>query len=193
MEKRRKNKRNFVITLIQIILFAVIIYSLIRIILWFINSNKDKSINEDLKKSVVTIYNDSNENIKKDDETSSVNSAKEFKIDFDKLNEINSDIIGWIIIGNTNISYPVLKANDNDYYLHRNYSKEYSQAGSIFLDEAFNKIESGTIIYGHNMTDGSMFHDLSNIYDGSLGDNVIINIYNKEKKYDLFCYFDIYG
>lgn len=80
------------------------------------------------------------------------------------LMAINSDIKGWIRINDTPINYPVLQSAPSDpiYYLHRNYKKERSGFGSIFLDSLCDpeKPSKNLILYGHNMRDASMFGHL---------------------------------
>jgi len=78
------------------------------------------------------------------------------------LNEIE-DYTGWIKIDNSKIDYPVVKAKDNDFYLEHNYKKEKSDAGAIFMDRRNlgNRYDKHTIIYGHNMKEGTMFTDLN--------------------------------
>jgi sortase B len=76
-----------------------------------------------------------------------------------ELSEKNDDLAAWILIPAVDISYPVLQGEDNEYYLHRDINQEYLFAGSIFMD-AYNNASFynyNTIIYGHNMRDGSMF------------------------------------
>ena len=85
-----------------------------------------------------------------------------FAVDFDALKKINEDIVGWIYCAGTQIHYPLLQCGDNDYYLHRSYDRSYLFSGSIFV-EASNQpvfLDYNTIIYGHNMRDGSMFEVL---------------------------------
>ena len=79
----------------------------------------------------------------------------------------NNDLVGWIVIPNTTINQPVVQATDNDYYMRRNFYKEYERRGSVFMDyrnsiDTFNK---NTIIYGHNYLDSTMFSDLENYKD----------------------------
>ena len=83
-------------------------------------------------------------------------------MDFTALREVNSDVLGWILIPDTVVSYPLLQGSDNDYYLRRTWKKWSSAVGSIFL-EAQNSpalTDFNTIIYGHNMNNGSMFGTL---------------------------------
>jgi len=92
--------------------------------------------------------------------------AKVF-ISYQNLKEKNPDYIGWISIPGTVIDYPVLQNKDDyDYYLYRNFDKQKSSYGSIYLDAACN-INSGKnyVIYGHHMKDGSMFAALNNYQD----------------------------
>jgi sortase B len=88
--------------------------------------------------------------------------------DIRNLKGINNDITGWIKIKGSDIDYPILKSTNNIDYLHTLPTGEINPCGSIFIDfrcekpfETFN-----TIIYGHNMKDGSMFGPLKNIKNG---------------------------
>ena len=83
-------------------------------------------------------------------------------IDWDSLKSTNEDIIGWLEIENTSINYPILKDTNNLYYLKHNYLKKYNSNGSIFTLDSnpFNDYE--TLIYGHNMRNGTMFSLLGN-------------------------------
>jgi SrtB family sortase len=78
------------------------------------------------------------------------------------LQAINPDVVGWIHIDGTAIDYPFVQGEDNDFYLRRNVYKEDEYAGSIYLDYRCEKDFSGfnTILYGHQMRNGSMFHNL---------------------------------
>lgn len=84
------------------------------------------------------------------------------KIDFEALQAVNDDIVGWIYLPNTKIDYPVVIGDDNDYYISHNADKSENRAGAIFLDyqNAPDFSDQNTIIYGHRMNDGSMFATL---------------------------------
>ena len=88
-------------------------------------------------------------------------------IDFKELHEINPEVIGWIRIGALEKSYPVAQAKDNDFYLHRTFEKQDNFAGCIFLNCGNSKYftDQNSIIYGHNMKNGSMFGTLRNFTD----------------------------
>ena len=79
----------------------------------------------------------------------------------------NPDIIGFIVIPNTNISYPVVQTGNNDFYLYHDINWNVSSAGSIFLDyenNLYDLSDDNFIIYGHNMRNGSKFHNLRHFH-----------------------------
>ena len=88
-------------------------------------------------------------------------------VDFDRLLDMNPDCMGWIEIPGTGISYPVVQGEDNDQYLRRDFAGNKSVGGVIFLDYRSSGDFSGTntVIYGHNMRDGSMFGSLAQYLD----------------------------
>ena len=116
-----KKKSKILITLIQIVLIAVIIFSGIKIIEWIKSNKKNKDIMSEIKENVV-INNEMDSN------------NEEYKIDFAKLKQKNSDAIAWIKVNGTDIDFPVVKGTDNSYYLTHNFDKEKNQAGWIFAD-----------------------------------------------------------
>lgn len=105
-------------------------------------------------------------NSEKEADKSSADSAESapISVDFEELQKISPDIVGWIYCEDTVINYPVVKGSDNDYYLHHAYDGTYSASGAIFIDadNADDFQDSNTIIYGHHMKNGSMFATLSN-------------------------------
>ena len=90
-------------------------------------------------------------------------------IDFNKLINKNPDTIGWIKVLGTDINYPVVQTNNNDFYLTHSFDKSYNKAGWIFEDYINknlknNELDKNTIIYGHNRQNNSMFGTLSNVF-----------------------------
>ena len=55
-------------------------------------------------------------------------------MDFEALREVNSDVLGWIVIPGTAISYPLVQGEDNQYYLKHTWKKWTSAVGAIFLE-----------------------------------------------------------
>lgn len=85
------------------------------------------------------------------------------EVDFEALQEINEDIIGWIYVeGIEEINYPIVQGEDNETYLHTTYEGNYNFAGTLFIDYMNHRDfkDCNTIIYGHNMKNGSMFGKL---------------------------------
>ena len=87
--------------------------------------------------------------------------------------EVNPDYIGWLRIRNTGISYPMVKGADNEKYLYTSFEGYYNRLGAIFMDyrcaEDFEAYHS--IIYGHNMRNGTMFSSLDRFLENGYLDN----------------------
>ncbi len=84
--------------------------------------------------------------------------------EMEKLYQENNDLVGWIKIDGTKIDYPVVYTKGEDYYLRRDFYKNNYEAGTLMVDK-FNTVtprDTNLIIHGHNMNDGTMFHDLLN-------------------------------
>ncbi len=100
---------------------------------------------------------------------------------FKELYEQNNDLVGWIKVENTDIDYPILQADDNSYYMDKDFYKEYSYPGSIFLDfrcDLNNMYQAAhQIVYGHNMKNETMFQQLTKYQDEDFfKENRYINI-----------------
>ena len=88
-------------------------------------------------------------------------------VDFDALRAINEDVAAWIYIEDTGISYPVVRGDDNEYYLHHTFDKKENFSGAIFMDVTCSPDFSSdnTILFGHNLKTGEMFGMLKKLYD----------------------------
>lgn len=119
----------------------ILVYSSYRLYSY----NKERIKSEKLAQNVVS--------------ESSSQQAAPINVDFEKLKQKNKDIIAWLYCKGTSINYPVVQAEDNSYYLYRGTDGEYSSSGTLFVD-FLNKgdfTDNNTIIYGHNMKNGTMF------------------------------------
>lgn len=97
-------------------------------------------------------------------------------VDWNKLLATNADVYAWIRVPGTNIDYPILQAStgkDDDFYLHHDIKKKYSFAGCIYTRRANSKDLSDrlTVLYGHNMINGSMFGTLRKFEDADFFKN----------------------
>jgi sortase B len=81
---------------------------------------------------------------------------------YEKMLVANNEVSGWIKVEGTKIDYPLLQHTDNDCYLHMDISGNASKRGCIFIDceNKYDLSDKNTLIFGHNMKDGSMFRDL---------------------------------
>ena len=117
-------------------------------------------------------------------------------MDFSALREVNSDVLGWIMIPGTVISYPLLQGTDNQYYLKHTWKKWTSAVGAIFLEyqNSPDFSDFNTIIYGHRMNNGSMFASLKNYKKQSYWaahPYVYITDDNGSHKYEIFAAYEV--
>lgn len=91
------------------------------------------------------------------------------QINLEALQQVNPEVIGWIRIPDTKVDYPLMQGQDNDFYLGHTWEKEKNYVGSVFMEHRNNPNfgDFNTIIYAHNMNDGSMFGTLSKYYDSA--------------------------
>ena len=84
-------------------------------------------------------------------------------VDFGTLSQQNPDIIGWIYCEDSIIHYPIMQSTDNDYYLHRLFDRTWAFSGTPFADcrNTGDFTDFQTIVYGHNMKNGTMFAPLT--------------------------------
>ena len=116
----------------------------------------------------------------------------EKNIDWDALHDQNPDIYAWIYVPGTNIDYPVLQhPEDKSYYLNHNIDGSEGYPGCIYTQNVNKKdwTDPNTVIYGHNMNNGSMFHDLHKFEDAVFFDETqYLYIYTPERTlvYEIF-------
>lgn len=116
----------------------------------------------------------------------------EIPIDFDALKEQNEDVYAWIRIPGTNVDYPILQdEEDNGYYLSHTIDGEEKIEGSIYTENYNSKEfdDPNTVIYGHNMKNGSMFRTLHNYEDKAFFDEnreVYIYLPDRILEYHIF-------
>lgn len=154
------------------------------------NTNVDETVEETLPDIEVPVE----ENITKEE----VKSKYSFENSFNKLKKINSETRGYLVVKNTNIAYPVVQHSDNSYYLKRDFYKKKSSMGWIYMDYRNNstELDDNTIIYGHNMGNGTMFGTLKTVLDSSWrknADNMIVNfdLNNQSYKFKIFSIYKV--
>lgn len=160
-QKKKKSKGDVLLTLVLIVAVCVFCYAAFN--LYHIYSEYKKGTDEynRIEQMAVTTRDpDENET---EDPDSTENVKVPMNIDFASLKSVNDDVIGWIYVeALPDINYPVVQGKDNETYLHRTYEKNYNFAGTIFVDyENKNDFsDCNTLVYGHNMKNGSMFAQL---------------------------------
>jgi sortase B len=95
-------------------------------------------------------------------------------VNWEELRAINPEIVGWIYVdAEPVINYPICQAKDDEYYLHMTFRRDYLFAGSIFEEcmNASDFSDVNTIVYGHNMKNGSMFGMLKQLKNQEVYDS----------------------
>ena len=120
------------------------------------------------------------------EEETDVGIYEDCPVDFQGMWEVNPDVYAWITIPQTSIDYPILQhAGDNSYYLNYNIDGSYGYPGCIYTENMNSKefTDNNTVIYGHNMKDGTMFAGLHKFLDASFfKENSKVYIYTPEKE-----------
>ena len=85
------------------------------------------------------------------------------EIDHDQLEKTNSHYVCWIYGPDSPIDYPIVQGSNNSYYLDHLFNRTSNPAGTLFMDYrgVSSLKDANTIVYGHHMRDGSMFHSLT--------------------------------
>ena len=168
---QKKKKSDVMLTIALIIAIAVFFYAAYNLYHIYTEYKKGTDEYNSIEEMAVTERDpDSTEVAGPDAEP-----KPPLNVDFDKLRSVNEDVIGWIYVDALpDISYPIVQGTDNQTYLHQTYEKNYNFAGTIFADyeNARDFSDCNTLIYGHNMKNGSMFGHLKKFSeDQSLYDN----------------------
>lgn len=158
-EQKKKKKSDVLLTIALVVAIAVFCYAAYN--LYHIYTEYKKGTNEynSIEEMAVTERDPDSTEVAGPD----AQPKPPIDVDFEKLKSINEDVIGWIYVDALpDISYPIVQGKDNQTYLHQTYEKNYNFAGTIFVDyengRDFN--DCNTLVYGHNMKNGSMFGHL---------------------------------
>lgn len=132
----------FITLMVLIVIFAVSTY-------FFVSNQIESREQQEIFNDIVSVVEtESNDN---DDKLNG----------YMELKSQNADFIGWIKIDDTNINYPVMQSRTPNFYLRKNFNKEYSYYGTPYISELCNTEKSDNlIIYAHNMKNHQMFGDL---------------------------------
>lgn len=157
-EKEKKEKKGIKNKkVIKIIIIGVLGVALIAGLIYFgvkaYSDHKEKSDYDSLSE-----YMNNNSEENQDEKQEKTEKMKKLE----ELHNQYEDVVAWLDVPGTNMSYPIVQADDNSYYLDHTYKKEYSARGSIFLDKdaSFDRPSDNFLIYGHRNKNGAMFEEL---------------------------------
>lgn len=175
MAKKRKMKiklKNIIIILVLGISFSCICFSTYQVLNWNKDNQNTKKIIKEIKMDpVIEETNngttvETNLNIPKENPYWDFIKMNLINVDFKSLKETNPETIGWIKINGTNINYPIVQTNNNEFYLNHSFDKSKNNAGWVFMDyrNNINNFDQNTLLYAHGRYDGTMFGTLRNIF-----------------------------
>lgn len=149
-------------------LLIVVIFLLgINVYIRFYSGNNNlthvssKTMNNDLVETKVAELDETELNLYKRYSKLDINS-----ISIKKLRKTNEAIVSWLTVDGTNINYPIVKGNDNSFYLNHDINRNLKFSGWTFMDYR-NSIDMGddnTIFYGHNLANKTAFGSLENLF-----------------------------
>lgn len=176
-----KNYRKYIYTALMILFAAVFLVCAGVLTHYFIKSQQQKKLSNNLadikQQAQQQLPADSDKDAQEGDDTVSpyveithptTGKAMTLLREYAPLFNMNTDLVGWIKVDGTNVDYPVLQTPDHvNYYLKRDFYKESSRHGSIYANEManLNAPSDNITLYGHNMSDGSMFAGLHKYND----------------------------
>lgn len=160
---------------------GVLAFATYNLVAYVQESNQSTNLNENLIEEAVAVKDPApqSSNLDSITEQKSESDTEQLpmetapiEVDFEVLWETNEDVVGWIYCEDTPINFPVVQAEDNDYYLRRLIDGTWNSSGTLFADyrNAADFSDSNTIIYGHNMKNKGMFGTLSNYKEQSYYD-----------------------
>lgn len=164
---KRKNKlASLAYITVAVILVAVLCYALYRALIIYIPQQRENERYGELR-DAVAVTTASEDTDDTPGGTTELSDSAPDDADYSMISRWNSDLTGWLRIPNTDIDYPVMKSDEDDpeYYLHRDFDRNYSFSGSLFIGGGCDTESDVFVIYGHNMNNGSMFGTLDDYRD----------------------------
>lgn len=190
MKKHSRNNKKILIA--SVIIVAVVLIGAAGGAVWFFLSGQDGKKTAEPEAADPVVAQEEYESMQEEVVTDN-DDPMQRKIDFKALQEINPDVYAWISIPGTNIDYPVLQSTTeaDDYYLNTTIDGKHGYPGSIYT-EKYNSTtfaDPVTVMYGHELKNGTMFSELHNYTDKDFFDNnpyIYIYCPNYTLKYQIF-------
>ena len=153
-----------IISTLSIITYLICIFLLTR---WYVQNSRNQNFSKKLTEDLNTISEIEKNNNNSSNKKATYNYKYPDDLSFLNVNlnpylRINPETVAWIQVNGTIISYPVVKHKDNSYYLNHDFYRRKTDIGAIFADyrDKFDEFNDNTIIYGHNIVNGTMFGQL---------------------------------
>lgn len=188
-KKKKKGRFTLLDKIIMAVAVAVLVVSGYKLAGIFLEYKEGEDAYDSLTDQYVTYLDDASlpDAQEEEEEEDPSGTIPKLSIDYDGLKSINDQFVAWLSVPALEISYPVVQGEDNDYYLHRTFDGKSNSSGAIFMDFAASPDLSdyNTVIYGHNMKNGSMFGKLKRFVqeDGLCAQNPYFYLYTKDTVY----------
>ncbi len=180
VKKRKKRKiKKWVYVVLLICFLVAFLFTSFKFIKLTTNYNKTVNLVENLQQEIpkdmpIRVVNDEGEE------------EEVYTRDFEKLDQINSDTVGWIEIEDSPIDYPIVQTDNNNYYLTHSFNKKKNVNGWVFMNmgNASDLTNQNTVIFAHD----SLFKYLSKLYNAKNKENPLVTIYQKDRvvSYEIF-------
>lgn len=171
--KRKIKIQKFIWSIVIVVCSFVLMISLVILVNWLLENKKTDEVLDTIYEvaeleEVPTTTSISTDEVIITKESSlyeKYGSMNMLEVNFDNLKNINSDTVGWIKVNGTNINYPFVKANDNEYYLKHTFDKSSNKKGWVFLDyrNDINNLSNNTILYAHGLVNNQMFGSMRRV------------------------------
>lgn len=149
MKEQNKTKIKKITTLAIMGVFAVLLLFSGANLIWYLKGKQDNKAIQEVIEKAITVNNE-----RKADE--------KYTVDFEVLKVQNPDAVAYLKVNGTSIDYVVVKSDNNEYYLKHNFNRNWSALGWVFADyrNSFDGTDKNIIIYGHDISDGTMLGSL---------------------------------
>lgn len=173
-KKKVKVEKTIYSSVIAICSFILVILS-VMLVNWYLENKKTNDVLDTIYevakvKEIATTTNKEEDN--KKETTKKIESLYSIygnmnmlDVNFDNLQSINSDTVGWIKVNGTKINYPFVKTSDNEFYLKHSFDKSSNKKGWVFLDyrNDIDFLSKNTILYAHGLVNNQMFGSMRNV------------------------------
>lgn len=197
-KKQEKTKRKLKLKykkIIRFVLFClflgVFLFSTYRLLAFELELKENKEEVEE----IIDEFVEPPKNYEKVEENDNI---EEMKIDFKKLKETNSDIVGWLVFNNKYVNNPIVQSFDNEYYLNHSFKKKENSIGSIFMDYRNTSLEDDNVVlFGHHTPNNTMFGSLSDVFKTGFFEKenadilYLFDTNHQLYKYQIFSYYTI--